>query len=100
MISFTPRQTSGSEVSLEFEAMPAKSFGIEFDGAGHEVLDITLEWEALQRYFSDLRLEWVAGGSAEGGPRRSTQRSSPREWVPEGSRCGRVGSRNFNHRHR
>lgn len=67
LISFTPRQTSGSEVSLEFEAMPAKSFGIEFTAQGHEVLDITLEWEALQRYFSDLRLEWVAGGSAEGG---------------------------------
>ena len=66
LISFTPRQTSSAEVSLEFEAMPAKSFGIEFTAQGHEVLDITLEWEALQRYFSDLRLEWVAGGSAEG----------------------------------
>lgn len=67
LISFTPRQTSSAEVSLEFEAMPAKSFGIEFTAQGHEVLDITLEWEALQRYFSDLRLEWEAGGSAEGG---------------------------------
>ena len=66
LISFTPRQASSTEVSLEFEAMPAKSFGIEFTAQGHEVLDITLEWEALQRYFSDLRLEWVAGGSAEG----------------------------------
>jgi len=67
LISFAPRQTSSAEVSLEFEAMPAKSFGIEFAAQGHEVLDITLEWEALQRYFSDLRLEWEAGGSAEGG---------------------------------
>ena len=67
LISFTPRQTSSAEVSLEFEAMPARSFGIEFTAQGHEVLDITLEWEALQRYFSDLRLEWVASGSAEGG---------------------------------
>ena len=50
LISFTPRQTSSAEVSLEFEAMPAKSFGIEFAAQGHEVLDITLEWEALQRY--------------------------------------------------
>ena len=66
LISFTPRQTSSAEVSLEFEAVSAKSFGIEFAAQGHEVLDITLEWEALQRYFSDLRLEWVAGGSAEG----------------------------------
>ncbi len=67
LISFTPRQTSSTEVSLEFEAMPAKSFGIEFTAQGHEMLDITLEWEALQRYFGDLRLEWEAGDSAEGG---------------------------------
>jgi hypothetical protein len=63
LISFTPRQTSSAEVSLEFEAVSARSFGIEFAAQGHEALDITLEWEALQRYFSDLRLEWVAGDS-------------------------------------
>jgi hypothetical protein len=58
LISFTPRQTSSAEVSLEFEAVSARSFGIEFAAQGHEALDITLEWEALQRYSSDLRLEW------------------------------------------
>lgn len=58
-IDFISQKPNKADFTIEFAAMPAKDLRIDFAAQGIEQIELTLKFEALQRFISDLSTTFI-----------------------------------------